>query len=136
MSQVSNQVLKSFIAGAAVATKQYYACQIYGSGADNTVILAAAGAAEGAHVTGVIQDKPVSGGATSVCIGGTSKLTMAANCDRGEKIMSDGTGKGTPADGDTKAVIGIALESNAEGDGGIIEVQLTPGGVAQANESN
>jgi hypothetical protein len=60
---------------------------------------------------------------------------MAANCDRGDKLMSSG-GKGTPVDADTKSVIGIALESNANGDAAIISVLLTPGGVGQANESN
>ena len=46
------------------------------------------------------------------------------------------SGKGTPVDGDTKSVIGIALSANANGDGGLIEILITPGGVGQADESN
>lgn len=134
MAQFSNQTVKTFKAEETFAAKQYYAVQI--GAADNGILVAGAGAAEGAHCLGVIQNKPASGEAAAVAIGGTSKLVMAADCDRGEKIMSDATGKGTPVDGDTKSVIGIALGSNAEGDGGIVEVQLTPGGVGQADESN
>lgn len=134
MSQASNQIVKSLLAGQTFAAKQYYAVQV--TSTNNTVVVAGSAAAEGAHVIGVMQNKPASGEAASVAIGGTSKLVMAANCDQGEKIMSDGNGKGTPADADQKSVIGIALEANTGGDGGIIEVLLTPGGVAQANESN
>ena len=132
MAQSSNQTVKSFIAGESFASKQYYAVQI--SGADNTVILAGTPAAEGTHVVGVIQNEPASGEAASVVIGGTSKLQMAATCDRGEKLMS-ASGAGTPVDADQKSVIGIALESAVSATS-IIEVLVTPGGVAQANESN
>ena len=134
MSQASNQIVKSLLAGASFASKMYYAVMMHS--VNNTVVVAGAPAAEGTHVVGVIQNEPASGEAASVAIGGTSKLVMAANCDVGEKIMSNNAGKGTPADADQKSVIGIALESNTGGDGGIIEVLLTPGGVAQANESN
>ena len=60
---------------------------------------------------------------------------MAADCDIGDKIMSS-SGKGAPVDADQKSVIGIALSANANGDGGLIEIMITPGGVAQADESN
>lgn len=134
MAQSSNQIVKTLIAEATLVAKQYYAVQI--GTADNKVVVAGAGAAEGAHVLGVVQNKPAAGEAAAVAIGGTSKLVMAANCDRGEKLMSDGNGKGTPVDADTKSVIGVALESNASGVGAVIEVLLIPGGVAQAIESN
>lgn len=134
MAQFSNQTVKSFISGESFAAKQYYAVQMNTTG--STVVVAGAGAAEGTHSIGVVQNKPANGEAAAVAIGGTSKLVMAANCDVGEKIMSDGNGKGTPVDTDTYSVIGIALESNTAGDGGIIEVLLTPGGVGQANESD
>jgi len=133
MSQASNQMVKSMLAGASFASKQYFAVQM--TSTDNTVIVAGAAAAEGSHVIGVIQNEPGSGEAASIAIGGTSKLSMAAACDQGEKIKSDGNGEGTPVDGDQKSVIGIALEAS-DGDGSIIEVLLTPGGVAQADESN
>jgi len=133
MSQASNQMVKSMLAGASFASKQYFAVQM--TSTDNTVIVAGAAAAEGSHVVGIIQNEPGSGEAASIAIGGTSKLSMAAACDQGEKIKSDGNGEGTPVDADQKSVIGIALEAS-DGDGSIIEVLLTPGGVAQADESN
>jgi hypothetical protein len=133
MSQASNQMVKSLLAGASFASKQYFAVQM--TSTDNTVIVAGAAAAEGSHVVGIIQNEPGSGEAASVAIGGTSKLSMAAACDQGEKIKSDGNGEGTPVDADQKSVIGIALEAS-DGNGSIIEVLLTPGGVAQADESN
>jgi len=133
MSQASNQMVKSMLAGVSFASKQFFAVMM--TSTDNTVIVATGGAAEGTHVIGVIQNEPGSGEAASVAIGGTSKLLMAAACDQGEKIMSDGNGEGTPVSADTYSVIGIALEAS-DGDGSIIEVLLTPGGVGQADESN
>lgn len=132
MSQASNQIVKSFLAGETFIAKQYYAVMM--TTVDNTVVVAGTPAAEGTHVIGIVQNKPASGEATSVAIGGTSKLVMAASCDIGEKIMSS-SGKGTPVDADQKSVIGIALEASV-GNNSVIEVLLTPGGVAQANESN
>ena len=134
MSQASNQIVKTFLAGEDLTSSQFYAVMIE-LGSSNEVIVAGTPAAEGTHVIGVLQNKPDDGEAATVVIGGTSKLIMAADCDAGEKIMSS-SGKGTPVDADQKSVIGIALEDNAEGDGGVIEILLTPGGVAQANESN
>jgi len=134
MSQASNQIVKTFKAGEDLTSGQYLAVMIE-LGTSNEVIKAGTPAAEGTHVIGILQNEPDDGEAASVAIGGTSKLIMAADCDAGEKLMSS-SGKGTPVDDDQKSVIGIALEDNAEGDGGIIEVLITPGGVAQANESN
>ena len=123
----------SLVAGADLSSSQYYAVQIDAD--PREVKVAGTPAAEGAHVLGVLQNKPEEGQAASIATAGTSRLTMAADCNIGEKIMSS-SGKGTPVDGDTKSVIGIALTANVEGDGGIIEVLITPGGVAQANESD
>ena len=123
----------SLVSGADLSSSQYYAVELDSD--DREVKVAGTPAAEGTHVLGVLQNKPTEGQAASIATGGSSRLTMAANCDAGEKIMSS-SGKGTPADGDQKSVIGIALTSNAEGDGGIIEILITPGGVAQADESN
>lgn len=125
----------SLIAGESFASKQYRAVGVAVGAAARTVTTMAS-AAEGAHVVGIVQNKAVSGDAASVATGGSSILEMAANCDSGEKIMSDANGKGTPVTTDKYAVIGIALTSNAEGDGGLIEILLTPGGVGQAAESD
>jgi len=134
MSQASNQIVKTLLSGEDLSSSQYYAVMIE-LGTSNTVIVAGTPAAEGTHVIGILQNEPADGEAANVVIGGTSKIVMAANCDAGEKIMSS-SGKGTPVDADQKSVIGIALEDNAEGDGGIVEILLTPGGIGQANESN
>jgi len=134
MSQASNQIVKTLLSGEDLSSSQYYAVMIE-LGTSNTVIVAGTPAAEGTHVIGILQNEPADGEAANVVIGGTSKIVMAANCDAGEKIMSS-SGKGTPVDADQKSVIGIALEDNAEGDGGIVEILLTPGGVGQADESN
>ena len=134
MSQASNQIVKTLLSGEDLSSSQYYAVMIE-LGTSNTVIVAGTPAAEGTHVIGILQNEPADGEAANVVIGGTSKIVMAANCDAGEKIMSS-SGKGTPVDGDQKSVIGVALEDNAEGDGGIVEILLTPGGIGQADESN
>lgn len=136
MGRVASNPLNvlSLVAGADLSSHQYRAMKI--SDADREVTYNTSAAAEGYHNLGVLQNKPDSGEAAAVATAGTSRLEMAANCDRGEKIMSDSAGKGTPADADQKSVIGIALSSNSEGDGGFIEVLITPGGHAQANESN
>lgn len=124
----------SMIAGETMTSKQYRAASI-AVGADAKTITTRAGATEGAHNVGVIQNKPASGDAASVATRGSSRLEMVAACDSGEKITSDADGKGTPVNADKKSVIGIALTSNTVGDGGFIEILLTPGGVAQADES-
>jgi hypothetical protein len=125
----------SFIAGEDLSSKQYRAVTM-AVGADTRTVTTQASADEGAHVVGVLQNDPESGYEASVATAGSSRLEMAANCDSGEKIMSDADGKGKPADTDKYSVIGIALTSNSEGDGGFIEVLLTPGGVVQADESD
>ena len=125
----------SLIAGESFASKQYRAVCMAVAAAARTVTTIAA-AAEGAHIIGVVQNKAASGDAVSVATGGTSILEMSANCDSGEKIMSGSDGRGAPVGTDQYAVIGVALTSNAEGSGGLIEVTVTPGGVGQANESN
>jgi len=123
----------SLIAGADLSSSQYYAVQM---DADvREVKVAGTPAAEGTHVVGVLQNDPTEGQAASIATAGTSRLLMGADCDIGDKIMSS-SGKGTPVDADQKSVIGIALSANAEGDGGYIEILITPGGVAQADESN
>jgi len=125
----------TLIAGEAMTAKQYRAVCVAADAATKTITTIAA-AAEGAHVVGVLQNEPASGEAASVATAGTSRLEMAATCGAGEKIMSDANGKGTPLTTDTYGVIGIALSANTVGDGGFIEVLITPGGVGQANESN
>ncbi|MEA2056900.1 MAG: capsid cement protein [Patescibacteria group bacterium] len=123
----------SFVAGESLADAQYRIMEI-GSG-DLEVVMNDTAAAEGAHPVGVLLNDPASGEEASVATAGIVRLEMAANCDRGERIMPTTNGKGTPADADQKATAGIALSSNSEGDGGFISllISIAP---AQANESN
>lgn len=123
----------SYIAGESLSSSQYRIMEI--GSADKEVVMSDAAAAEGAHPIGVLQNDPASGEEAAVATAGTSRLEMAANCDRGERIMATTGGKGTPADADQKATVGVALTSNAEGDGGFIEVSINPA-PAQADESN
>ena len=123
----------SLVAGLDLSSSQYYALQMDTDARE--VKIAGTPAAKGTHVVGVLQNKPVEGDSAAVATAGTSLLYMAADCDIGEKIMSS-AGKGTPVDADQKGVIGIALSSNANGDGGLIEILITPGGVGQVDESN
>jgi len=134
MSQYGNQLNMSATAEETFAAKQYYIVQVGTS--NGYVKVAAAAAAEGTHPIGVIQNDPAALGAADVAIAGTTKVVCAANVDRGEKVMSNGSGKATPCDADQKGSVGIALESNTAGDEGIIEILLTPGGFSQADESN
>ena len=123
----------SLVAGLDLSSSQYYALQMDTDARE--VKIAGTPAAEGTHVVGVLQNKPVEGDSAAVATAGTSLLYMAADCDIGEKIMSS-SGKGTPVDADQKSVIGIAVSANANGDGGLIEILITPGGVGQVDESN
>ena len=132
-NQANPMNVLSMVAGADLSSSQYYAVQMDAD--PREVKVAGTPAAEGAHVIGVLQNKPTEGQAASIATAGSSLLYMAADCDIGDKIMSS-SGKGTPVDADQKGVIGIALSANANGDGGLIEIMITPGGVAQANESN
>jgi len=81
------------------------------------------------HPIGVLQNKPNAGEFGTIATSGTSKIVMAENCSRGDIIVgSDATtGTGEVADADGEFGIGIALEANAEGSGGIIEVLIVPG---------
>jgi len=134
MSQYASQLNISRTAEETFAEKQYYICMV-GTSA-GYIKLADAAAAEGTHCLGIVQNDPAAESAANVAIAGTSKVVCVANISIGEKVMSDGNGKATPVDGDQKSVAGIALEPNTAGDGGIIEILLTPGGVGQADESN
>lgn len=81
------------------------------------------------HPLGVIQNKPNTDEFGTIATSGTSKVIMAENCSRGDIIVGadDTSGKGEVADADGEFGVGIALEANAEGDAGVVEVLLVPG---------
>jgi hypothetical protein len=78
---------------------------------------------------GVIQNKPDSGEFAAIATSGTSKVVMAENCSIGNIIVGadDASGKGEVGDADGEYGVGIALEANTAGDGGIVEVLVLPG---------
>lgn len=80
----------SFVAGATLATKQYYFVKL---SADNTVIVCAA--ATDVPI-GVVQNAPASGGIAEVCVVGITKVSSDAALTAGNLI-------GTAADGQADA---------------------------------
>jgi len=96
--------------------------------ADGDFALAGAGAKD-VRPIGVLQNKPNAGEFGTIATSGTSKVIMAENCSRGDIIVGadDASGKGEVADSDGEIGVGIALEANAEGDEGVIEVLIVPG---------
>ena len=81
------------------------------------------------HPIGVLQNKPNTDEFGTIATRGTSKVIMAENCSRGDIIVGAdaASGKGEVADANDEYGVGIALEANAAGDGGIVEVLLLPG---------
>jgi len=96
--------------------------------ANGDFALAGAGA-KTVHPIGVLQNKPNLDEFGTIATRGSSKVIMAENCSRGDIIVgadaADGTGEVGDADGEFG--VGIALEANTVGAGGIIEVLLLPG---------
>jgi hypothetical protein len=105
---------------------QYYIAVV--GDANGDFAFAGAGA-KNVHPIGVIQNKPNTGEFGTIATRGTSKVIMAENCSRGDVIVGCDatTGKGEVADAAGEFGVGIALEANAAGDGGVVEVLLTPG---------
>lgn len=107
-------------------TGQYYI--VVTGDANGDFALAGAGG-KTVRPIGVLQNKPNSGEFGTIATRGTSKVVMAENCSRGNIIVGAdaASGKGEVGDADGEYGVGIALEANTAGDGGIIEVLLAPG---------
>jgi len=107
-------------AGADLSTKQFHLMKLDSSAR------AVAAAAASDELIGVLQDKPSAANqAAAVAYSGKSKVAIGDTVSIGDKLYSDGNGKGIPfatAAGDTDWIIGIALEAGVNGD--IISVQL------------
>jgi len=127
MSQRVGQLTKTLRADSDCRTNgQYYLCVV--GNANGDFALAGAGG-KTVHPIGVLQTKPNTDEFGTIAIGGTSKVIMAENCSRGDIIVGAdaASGKGEVADANDEFGVGIALEANAAGDGGVIEVLLVPG---------
>lgn len=126
MSQYNPKNLITLRADGDYSSKQYYIC-VTGD-ANGDFAMAGAGG-KSVHPIGVLQNEPESGEFGTIATSGTSKVVMAENCSRGDVIVGcdAATGKGEVGDAAGEFGIGIALEANAEGDDGVIEVLLCPG---------
>jgi len=124
MSQESNQVVKSFMAGASIPS---YA--VVGMQTDSTVITWAATAT---MLIGVSRDVASTGGAVSIVIGGTARVLCNAsisagaivgptNTNTGAIVERGGTNSSTQ---DAVKTLGIALENGSTN--AVIEVLLQP----------
>ena len=110
----------TFLAGADLSALQFQPVK-HSAAADQTVI---AVAAVGDDCIGILQNKPVSGGAASVRTSGLSKVVADAGITRGDRLMWGSANKvllwTTAAE---KTMIGFALES-AGADGEVITAMI------------
>ena len=117
MSQQAGVLDLTFKAGADLSDKQYYI--VYVSAADTVNVCGANGKA-----IGVLQNKPKSGEAAVVRVGGTTKVIMNEAAAVGKYITSTSAGKGEIADAAGEHVIGILLEAATAQDD-IVEMLIT-----------
>lgn len=113
----------TMIAGADLSAAQY--CFVKTNSTAKTIVLCG----DGEDAFGVLQDKPTSGQAACVAIGGVTKLKIGASVTAGTAISSGANGLGnTSANGDY--MLGYALDGGANGE--IIPVKLDKNGVDPA----
>lgn len=127
MSQFNPKNLITLRADSDCRTNGQYYIVVTGD-ANGDFALAGAGA-KNVHPIGVLQNKPNTGEFGTIATSGTSKVVMAENCSRGNIIVGAdaANGKGEVADAAGEFGVGIALEANTEGDGGIVEILVLPG---------
>lgn len=126
MSQHNPKNTITLVADSDCTSAQYYIAVTGDSNGDFD--LAGAGS-KSVRPIGVIQNDPDSGEFGTIATAGTSKVVMAENCSRGDVIVGadDSSGKGEVGDADGEYGVGIALEANTAGDGGVVEVLVLPG---------
>lgn len=111
----------TMIAGADLSAKQFYIVQPNSSG--QAVLSAASDLTQ----IGVLQNKPASGYAGTVQVGGITKCIAGAAVAAGSRVTSDASGKAIVAT-TGKQVIGLAMTA-AGAANEIFEVFLSPRGV-------
>ena len=136
MATQNNVSLRTMITAADLSTKQFYCVKVDSAG------LIALCAAAGEAVFGVLQDKPESGRAGAVAVGGAVKVIAGGNVAAGAKVKTDANGKAVTATAATvntantgaasdavvgSYVFGTALVAGVSGD--IITVELTHEGL-------
>jgi hypothetical protein len=101
---------ESFIAGADLSGKQFYAVKI---SAARTVAL---GAAATDRCIGILQNDPASGQAAVVRMIGLSKAISGAAVTVGAEVTSDAAGKLIDVAGATGRCVGVAVEATTGAD--------------------
>ena len=123
MASVQNEHIIGLTAGEDLSAKQYYLGKV-STAADNTVLLAGLG-----NDAMVILNEPASGEAASLCDAGITKVAAGAAFTRGDKLMSDATGRAITAVGAAaRHVVLVALES-ASGAGAVARVLVSRQGI-------
>lgn len=120
VSQQSNTVYKTFVAGADLSSAQYLFVEL-GSGANEVTVVDNV-----ADIPiGVVADfyRATKGMPLTVAIGGTTKVKASAAITKGAWVGSTNTGKAVAKTANGDVVRGIALEA-ASADGDIIEIML------------
>jgi len=110
----------TLLAGADLSASQFLIVQPNSSGA------AVLSAASDLTQIGVLQNKPASGRAATIQVGGVTKVIAGATVAAGARVTSDAAGKAIAAT-TGKQVIGVALTGGAANE--VIEVLLSPRGV-------
>lgn len=122
MATQQNTQLISQLAAADLSTKQYYFVEETAAKTVNTTN------AITDIALGVLQNKPTTGQAASVAVGGTTKVVAGAAIAAGAKVAPMASGKAQTA-ASTQFPRGIALEA-ATADGDLIEIALVSSGAA------
>ncbi len=110
----------SLTASADLSASQFCGAKVSGV---NTVTV---GAAAADVVIGVIQNKPTSGQAVELAVGGVSKVKAGAAVTAGAQLMMDASGRFITAATTGSRVYGVALET-AGAANEIIRALLIPG---------
>lgn len=119
-NEASLQTLGDLTASADLSAKQYFLAKV--SGVRTLTFCAAATD----RPIGIIQNKPISGGAVTLGIAGESQAVVGAAVTAGNALMSDGSGRVIAATGTGAIVFAIALET-ATTAGQQIAVLILPG---------
>jgi hypothetical protein len=108
---------QSYIAGADLSAKQYYAVRLISADTVNVGTL-------GSKCVGVLVNTPSSGHAAEVATAGKVKMIAGSAITAGDTVESDASGKAHKKTGDGYA-LGVAITGAATG--ALFDVQLMPG---------
>lgn len=120
MSDFGRLMARSMDAAADMRTNQWHILRAAAAGTTN---VASNPAGQAADVIGVLFNKPNSGQAASVIVGGESKVVAGGSITANTLLTTNGSGRAAAAtSGDF--ILGMALEA-ASADGEVIRVQMS-----------